>query len=82
MADRRSDLLQRRRGVFGDKTTTANSTVVPMKRRKLNWNISFKFLVINCDSKLSLCPAGTKHRSQVIGRCFTNAESIQDIHKS
>lgn len=40
-----SDLLQRRRGVFGDKTTTANSTVVPIKRRKLNWNISFKFLV-------------------------------------
>ena len=27
-------------------------------------------------------PAGTKHRSQVAGHCFTNTESILNIHKS
>ena len=55
------ELLQLRRGddaFFAEKTTI----VVPVKRRKMNWNISCKFLVknqgkrpINCDPKLSLC---------------------------
>ena len=45
---------------FGEKTTT----VVSVKMRKLNWNITLKFLAknqgkrsINCDPKLSLCGA-------------------------
>ena len=56
-----TELLQRRKGhdaFFGEKTTT----VVSLKMRKLNWNITFKFLAknrgkrsINFDPKLSLC---------------------------
>jgi len=56
-----SELLQLRRdydAFLGEKTTT----VVPVKGRKMDLNISCKFLVknrgkrpINCDPKLSLC---------------------------
>ena len=56
-----TELLQCRRGydaLFGEKRTR----VVSVEMRKLNWNISSKFLAknrgkrsINCDPKFSLC---------------------------
>ena len=56
-----TELLHRRRGYdafFGEKATT----VASVRMRKMNWNISCKFLAenrgkrsINCDAKLSLC---------------------------
>ena len=49
---------------FEEKTTT----LVPVKGRKMNLNISCKFLVknrgkrpINCDPKLSLCCDSSEH---------------------